>query len=40
VHVTDVKDPRNWLRPRDFLRTYSVWDFDCDALELCVLELC
>jgi NAD(P)H-flavin reductase len=21
VHVTDMKDPRNWLHPRDFLRT-------------------
>jgi len=38
VHVTDMKDPRNWLRPRDFLRTYSVWDYDGDALELCVLD--
>jgi NADPH-dependent ferric siderophore reductase len=38
VHVTDMKDPRNWLRPRDFLRTYSVWDYDCDGLELCVLD--
>jgi len=38
VHVTDTKDPRNWLHPRDFLRTYSVWDYDCDGLELCVLD--
>jgi NADPH-dependent ferric siderophore reductase len=38
VHVTDMKDPRNWLRPRDFLRTYSVWDYDGDGLELCILD--
>jgi NADPH-dependent ferric siderophore reductase len=38
VHVTDMKDPRNWLRPRDFLRTFTVWDYDCVGLELCVLD--
>ena len=37
VHVTDMRDPRNWLRPRDMLRTYSVWDYD-GGLELCVLD--
>jgi NADPH-dependent ferric siderophore reductase len=37
VHVTDMRDPRNWLRPRDMLRTYSVWRYD-DGLELCVLD--
>jgi NADPH-dependent ferric siderophore reductase len=37
VHVRDMRELRNWLRPRDFLRTYSVWDFD-GGLELCVLD--
>jgi NADPH-dependent ferric siderophore reductase len=37
VHVLDVREPRNWLRPRDMLRTYSVWDHD-GGLELCVLD--
>jgi NADPH-dependent ferric siderophore reductase len=38
VHVTDMSNPRNWLRPRDLLRTYSVWDRDADGIELCVLD--
>ena len=37
VHVTDLLDPRSWLRPRDFLRTYSVWQHD-GGIELCVLD--
>jgi len=37
VHVLDLREPRNWLRPRDLLRTYSVWDYD-GGLELCVLD--
>ena len=38
VHVTDMSNPRNWLRPRDMLRTYSVWDRDADGIELCALD--
>lgn len=38
VHVTDTSNPRNWLRPRDLLRTYSVWHRDADGLEVCALE--
>ena len=37
VHVADMREPRNWLRPRDLLRSYSVWQHD-DGLELCVLD--
>ena len=37
VHVLDLREPRNWLRPRDLLRAYSVWDYD-GGLELCVLD--
>jgi NADPH-dependent ferric siderophore reductase len=37
VHVADLLDPRSWLRPRDILRTYSVWRYD-GGIELCVLE--
>ena len=37
VHVSDVLDPHSWRRPRDILRTYSVWRYD-GALELCVLD--
>jgi NADPH-dependent ferric siderophore reductase len=37
VHVTDLRSPGSWLRPRDLLRTYSVWEHD-GGLELCVLE--
>jgi NADPH-dependent ferric siderophore reductase len=37
VHVLDIREPRNWLRPRDMLRAYSVWDYD-GGLELCVLD--
>jgi NADPH-dependent ferric siderophore reductase len=35
VHVADPLDPRSWLRPRDILRSYSVWRHD-GAIELCV----
>jgi NADPH-dependent ferric siderophore reductase len=38
VHVSDMLDPRNWLRPRDILRTYSIWRHDDDGIELCVLD--
>jgi NADPH-dependent ferric siderophore reductase len=37
VHVADVLQPRSWLRPRDMLRTYSVWQHDT-GIELCVLD--
>jgi NADPH-dependent ferric siderophore reductase len=37
VHIADLRDPRNWLRPRDMLRTYSVWEHD-GGIELCVLD--
>ncbi|WP_347604406.1 siderophore-interacting protein [Acrocarpospora sp. B8E8] len=37
VLVTDPLEIRNWRRPRDFLRTYSVWDLD-GGLELRVLD--
>jgi NADPH-dependent ferric siderophore reductase len=37
VHVADMLDPRSWLRPRDLLRTYSVWQHDT-GIELCVLD--
>jgi len=37
VHVSDMRDPRSWLRPRDMLRSYSVWRHD-DGIELCVLD--
>jgi NADPH-dependent ferric siderophore reductase len=36
VHVPGLRD-HNWLRPRDTLRTYSVWQHD-GGLELCVLD--
>lgn len=38
VHVNDMSNPRNWLRPRDMLRTYSLWQRDGSGLELCVLD--
>ena len=38
VHVADLYDPRSWLRPQDFLRTYSVWQYAGGAIELCVLD--
>jgi NADPH-dependent ferric siderophore reductase len=38
VHVADLSDPRSWLRPQDFLRTYSVWQYAGSAIELCVLD--
>jgi NADPH-dependent ferric siderophore reductase len=38
VHVNDMSNPRNWLRPRDMLRTYSVWEHDADGIELCALD--
>jgi len=37
VHVSDLLDPHNWRRPRDILRTYSIWRYD-GGLELCVLD--
>ena len=37
VHVADMLEPRSWLRPRDILRSYSVWQHDT-AIELCVLD--
>lgn len=37
VHVADLLDPHSWRRPRDILRTYSVWRYD-GGLELCVLD--
>ena len=37
VHVSDLLDPHNWRRPRDILRTYSIWRFD-GGLELCLLD--
>jgi NADPH-dependent ferric siderophore reductase len=37
VHVADIRAPRSWLRLRDMLRTYSVWQYD-DGIELCVLD--
>ncbi|WP_422664834.1 siderophore-interacting protein [Acrocarpospora corrugata] len=37
VLVTDPLAFRNWRRPGDFLRTYSVWDLD-GGLELRVLD--
>jgi NADPH-dependent ferric siderophore reductase len=38
VHVADMSTPRNWLRPRDLLRTYTVWQRDGEGIELCVLD--
>jgi NADPH-dependent ferric siderophore reductase len=38
VHMADVREPRNWLHPRDMLRTYSVWRHDDTGIELCVLN--
>jgi len=38
VHVADMSNPRNWLRPRDMLRTYSIWQRDGGAIELCALD--
>ncbi|HEX4258369.1 MAG TPA: siderophore-interacting protein [Streptosporangiaceae bacterium] len=37
VHVSDLLDPHNWRRPRDILRTYSIWRYD-GGLELCLLD--
>jgi NADPH-dependent ferric siderophore reductase len=37
VHVADMRSPSSWLRPRDLLRTYSVWQHD-GGIELCVLD--
>jgi NADPH-dependent ferric siderophore reductase len=37
VHVGDRRDRRSWLRPRDALRAYSVWNHD-GGLELCVFD--
>jgi NADPH-dependent ferric siderophore reductase len=38
VWVTDPRDPHNWVRPMDFLRTYSIWRQDDDGLDLCVFD--
>jgi NADPH-dependent ferric siderophore reductase len=37
VHVADMLEPSSWLRPRDLLRSYSVWQHG-DGIELCVLD--
>jgi NADPH-dependent ferric siderophore reductase len=37
VHVADPLDRHGWLRPRDGVRSYSVWDYD-GGLELCVFD--
>jgi NADPH-dependent ferric siderophore reductase len=37
VHVSDLLDPHSWRRPRDILRTYSVWRYD-GGLELGLLD--
>jgi NADPH-dependent ferric siderophore reductase len=37
VHVADIREPRSWLRPRDILRSYSVWQHG-SGIELCVLD--
>lgn len=37
VHVADMREPRSWLRPRDLLRSYSVWQHG-NGIELCVLD--
>ncbi len=37
VHVSDLLDPHSWRRPRDILRTYSIWRYD-GGLELCLLD--
>ena len=37
VRVADILDPRSLPRPRDILRTYSVWRYD-GGIELCVLD--
>jgi NADPH-dependent ferric siderophore reductase len=38
VRVADPRDPRNWLRMMDLLRTYSIWRHDGDDIELCVFD--
>jgi NADPH-dependent ferric siderophore reductase len=38
VRVADPRDPRNWLRMMDILRTYSIWRHDDDVIELCVFD--
>jgi NADPH-dependent ferric siderophore reductase len=38
VRVADPRDPRNWLRMMDILRTYSIWQHDADGFELCVFD--
>jgi NADPH-dependent ferric siderophore reductase len=38
VHVSDPLDPQSWRRPRDILRTYSIWRGGDGGLELCVLD--
>ncbi|MGW3292085.1 siderophore-interacting protein [Streptomyces sp. NPDC001002] len=36
LHVNDLFQPLTWRK--GLLRTYSVWDYDGESLELCVLE--
>src|SRR5690349_17641606 len=38
VHVTDLRRPQSWIRLGDVLRTYSIWSYDGETLELCVLD--
>jgi NADPH-dependent ferric siderophore reductase len=38
MHVADMLEPRSWLRPRDILRSYSVWQHGSGGIELCVLD--
>ncbi|GAA3233612.1 siderophore-interacting protein [Actinocorallia longicatena] len=38
LHVNDLFAARSLLRPGDILRTYSVWDYDGDVLELRILD--
>jgi NADPH-dependent ferric siderophore reductase len=38
VHMSDLLDPQSWRRPRDILRTYSIWRGGDGGLELCVLD--
>jgi NADPH-dependent ferric siderophore reductase len=37
VHVANMREARSWLRPRDMLRSYSVWQHG-NGIELCVLD--
>jgi hypothetical protein len=33
-----MREARSWLRPRDMLRTYSVWRRHGNGIKLCVLD--